>query len=159
MVLQLNGPVLRIDKLIQDLLLSEWPSTPNVDINKLQTIKSEIDWGKDYNNQTNYRCTIKLVSVNMAKSNEFKTLHKLSYDGTADVRVQYRDVGEEQPQEIWNIGHEIKNIIIRNPRSLSSQGIMDIQLDDFSLEDGDTEDLKEYHQELKIKILQTVIDV
>lgn len=159
MVIQLSGPILRIDKLLQDLLLSEWPSTPNVDTNKLQTIKSEIDWGKNYNQQTNFRCTIKLVSVRMAKSNEFKTMHRLSYDGTANMRVQYRDVGAEQPQEIWNIGHEIKNIIIRNPRGLANQGIMDIKLDDFSLEDGDVPELTEYHQELGIKVLQTVVDI
>jgi hypothetical protein len=155
MVLKLDGPVLRIDKLIEDLLKSEWPtiSSPS-----LQTTVDKIDWGHDYNEHTNFRVTIKVVEVNMVKSTQFKTMHKISYNGTVDVRVQYRDVGEEQPQEIWNIGHEIKNIIVRNGNGLQAQKILDIELDDFRIEE-ETDAVSEYHQELRIKLLQTVIDV
>jgi hypothetical protein len=161
MVLQLDGPVLRIDKLIQDLLKSEWPTTADIDINKLQTTVDKIDWGHNYNEHTNFRATIKVVSVSMSKSTQFKTMHKLSYDGSVDVRVQYRDVGNEQPQEIWNIGHELKNIIVRNPNTLQPQRILDIQLDDFNLEEESEGilELQAYHQELKVKILQTIVNV
>ena len=161
MVLQLDGPILRIDKLIQDMVKSQWPTTADPDITKLQTTVDKIDWGHNYNEHTNFRVTIKLVDIDMSKSTEFKTMHKYSYDGTANMRIQYRDVGEEQPQEIWNIAHELKNIIIRNPLTLSPQGIKDIMLNDFSLEEQAEgyADLQAYNQELKIKLLQTVIDV
>jgi hypothetical protein len=158
MVLKLDGPVLRIDKLIEDKLKSEWPNTADPDLTKLQTTVDKIDWGHDYNEHTNFRVTIKVVEVNMTKSTQFKTMHKISYNGTVDVRVQYRDVGEEQPQEIWNIGHEIKNIIVRNGSSLQADKIMDMELDDFRIEE-ETDAISEYHQELKIKLLQTVISV
>lgn len=161
MVLQLDGPILRIDVSIQNLLKSEWPTTPNVDLNKLQTTVDKIDWGHNYNEHTNFRATIKLVDIDMSKSDQFKTMHKYSYDGTGNLRIQYRDVGEEQPQEIWNIGHEAKNIIIRNPSTLSGEKILDIQLSDFNLEEEaeGIRELQAYNQELRIKVLQTVVDV
>jgi hypothetical protein len=163
LVLQLNGPLPRIDLLIQDLLKSEWPTTPNGDVSLLQTVRDEIDWGKTIStDQTNFRCTIKVVDIDLPKSEQFKALKHISYFGTADIRAQYRvDLGDEQPQELWNIGNEIANIIARNTHALSMNKIQEIRLGRISIE-YESERMREiqaFHQGVELMMLRTLINV
>jgi hypothetical protein len=131
MVWTLQFPDKPIPVLIQDLLYNHWPQTADIDPNKLQTTRDQIDWAHDFEDQSRFRATIKSISLeaDTTKSvSEFnRRVKRQEMGGTVVVRVQYRDVQDEQPRELWNIGKEIQNLVFRYMFDLVSEGIHDIK--------------------------------
>lgn len=137
MVWTLQFPEKPIPLLIQNLLKDNWPQTADPDSTKLQTTKDSIDWGYDLLDQSRNRTAIKAISLeaDTTKSvSEFnRKVKRQELGGTVVVRIQYRDVEDEQPRELWNMGKEIQNLIFRHMFALNNEGIHDIKPGKFSV--------------------------
>jgi hypothetical protein len=152
MVWTLQFPDKPIPTLIQDLLKNNWPETPDVDPLKLQTTRTDIDFGHDFDDQTSQRTTIKAISLDAESTKSASEIHRSikrqELGGTVVVRAQYRDADEEQPRELWNIGKEMQNLLFRHMFGLVNDGIHDIKPGRFRVlyEIPDHPELHEWHQ-------------
>jgi hypothetical protein len=147
MVIVLEGPRPTIDIVLQNYIRDNWPATGNVDLTKLQTTKNMIDWGKDYDEQTSQRCSIRVADIDARRQGSDVGVRNLEYGATCQIRIQYRDADNDQPPELWNIGEEVASLAYRASitRELRPNGIHDITVGNFSREDN-AEGIQELHQ-------------
>lgn len=155
MVIILEGPRPTPDVVLQDYLKAEWPTVADPDITKLQTTAAMIDWGKDYDEQTSQRCSIRVDDIRGTRQGTEVSQRNIEYGATMTIRVLYRDADNDQPPELWNIGYEVGSIAFRasRTRALRDQGIHDMDIGDFTKpaeHPNDIQELHEYTQEVTI---------
>jgi hypothetical protein len=159
MVIVLEGPRPTIDVVLQNYIRDNWPTTANVDTTKLQTTTNMIDWGKDYDEQTSQRCSIRVADIDARRQGSEVSVRNIEYGATCQIRIQYRDADNDQPPELWNIGEEVASLAYRASitRALRSNGIHDITVGDFSRQDNaeGIEELHQYIQEVTIYFYKT----
>lgn len=109
-----------VDLLVQDIVMNNWPISSDPDITKLQITRDQIDWGHDYDQQTVHRATIKASSMTADVTSDLRSWKTTEYRGEIIFRIQYRDVDNDQPAELWNMGKQLQTIIFQHSNDLRS---------------------------------------
>ena len=98
--------------------MNNWPTTSDPDVTKLQITRDNIDWGHDYDQQTVHRATIKAASMTSDLTSDLRGWKQSEYRGEIIFRIQYRDVDNDQPAELWNMGKQLQTIIFQHSNDL-----------------------------------------